>query len=235
MDRFYETREAALKHWVTATQRIITNTYTQIPNDELQDTFECQWQRASTYGHVSIFCSLGDWASNITDILKDESIDKFQFENQKEAPRIYRYFTRLLLVVSEIITDFQDIYIQAEDLKGNKDNYRARMFLSSNDPDLFPIQSLFDFINKVCKHKVKNIHRCNHHLKMYFSDNASATFDLENLIRIDDLNFSSFKEGILMPKLQGVLQVVIECYHKMDEYFTTIGKDGFTRICKANS
>jgi hypothetical protein len=32
-----------------------------------------------SYEHISIFCSLGEWANNISDILKDDSKDYYNF------------------------------------------------------------------------------------------------------------------------------------------------------------
>jgi hypothetical protein len=209
-----------------------------ITTDDLKDTFECKWQNKSNCGHVSIFCSLGDWASNITDILRDESLDKCYFEDQNEASRIFRYYTRLLLVVSEILTDFQDIYLKAENLKSNRvNNDVARDFLYSI-PEISerPIQNLFNFINSICKHKTSNIHKCNHHLPVYFSDNLLEKHVLDELIHIKNLDFiSASKAGILMPKIGDILGIIIVCYKNIDSYFFDLNTSGFDRICKAYS
>jgi hypothetical protein len=237
MKRFYEIRANALFYWINSTNRIITDEYSQMVTDELRDTYECKWQNKSTCGHVSLFCSLGEWASNITDILRDESLDKNYFEDQNEANRIYRYYTRLLLVVSEILTDFQDIYLQAEDLKSDRKNKDiARKFLYSI-PEIseYSIQNLFDFINSVCKHKTSKVHKCNHHLPFYFSDNIGDTNNLNDLIHIKDLKFESAKTGILMPKLQHILSIIVICYKSIDNYFNKVDNAGFQKICKSYS
>jgi len=131
----------------------------------------------------------------------------------------------------------QDLYLQAEDLKRNrKNNDLARKFLYSI-PEIseYPIQDLFDFINSVCKHKTSNIHKCNHHLPLYFSDNVDESHDFDDLIHIKGLNFESAKTGILMPRLQYVLSIIITCYKSIDVYFNGTGNAGFQKICKSYS
>jgi hypothetical protein len=240
MTRFFEYRSNALYYWINKTNRIITDRYSLITTDDLVDTFECKWQRKSTNGHISIFCSLGEWASNITDILKDESLDKCYFENEEESQTLYRYFTRLLLVVSEIITDFQDIYIVSLGLNPNNTNDRKkaapRKFLFGiNEVEPDPLTEIMSFINNICKHKTQHIHKYHHHLPVYFADNAdTGNLDLKNYIHIKNLDFSSKRLGIIMPKLSSILYTIILCYDKLDYYF---GSDqaAFKRICDAYS
>lgn len=236
MTRFYESRINALNYWIDSTNRVITDKYSSIKNDDLVDTFECKWQNSSTCGHVSIFCSLGEWASNITDILKDESLDKCYFEDAEESQLLYRYFTRLLLVVSEMLTDFQDIYMMSQGLdpKNHKDRKSAaprRFLFGIKEVELDPLTEILGFTNNVCKHKTQHIHKCNHHLSIYFSDNPeSGKLDINQYIHTKNLEFTNGKAGIIMPKLSYILYTVILCYEKLDHYF---GKDAvaFNKIC----
>jgi len=234
MNRFSEHRLTALNYWVDSTKRIIIDNYSTKASDDLVDTFECKWQNQSTKGHVSIFCSLGDWASNITDILKDKSSDKCHFENEDESQRIYRYFTRLLLVVSEILTDFEDMYIASLDLNpyDKKDKKKARNFLFSvKKGEEEPLSQIFEFINNVCKHKSQHIHKCNHHLKVHFADNTDTIkLNLKNYIHTENLDFSPPKSGVIMPKLLKILYTVFLCYKNINEHFDS-DKAAFERIC----
>jgi len=71
---FKDVREQAFQLWEQGTNRNC-----QLINDDITGSFECKWQDRATfalgYEHISIFCSLGEWANNISDILKDESYD----------------------------------------------------------------------------------------------------------------------------------------------------------------
>ncbi|GAB2683447.1 hypothetical protein GCM10027037_00330 [Mucilaginibacter koreensis] len=238
MTRFYEIRANALAYWIKQTKRVITDDISSIPNDDLSETFECSWQRKSDCGHVSIFCSLGDWASNITDILRDESLDKCHVENKEESKQLFRYYTRLLLVISELLTDFQDLYIEAAGLpaRDKKSNTAARNFLFSL-PEIkeYPVQEIFDFINTICKHKNKNLHRCNHHLDLFFDDSKEEKPSKTQLVHIKNLSFDGQKDGILVPKLQYFLTVLLQCYKNIDHYFEHENKQGFEKVCKAYS
>lgn len=240
MTRFFEYRLNALNYWIDSTNRIITDKYSTIPSDNLVNTFECRWQNKSTKGHISIFCSLGEWASNITDILKDESLDKCYFENEEESQLLYRYFTRLLLVVSEILTDFQDIYIVSLGLNPKNNSHKKqaapRKFLfgiKEVDPD--PLTEILNFINNVCKHKTQHIHKCNHHLPIHFEDNTNTSkLDLKEFIHIKNLEFSTNKAGIVMPKLSSILYTIILCYEKLNYYFES-DEPAFDKICEVYS
>jgi len=237
MTRFYEARADALYYWINSTKRIITDKYSLITTDDLAETFECKWQNKSEHGHISIFCSLGEWASNITDILKDEAFDKCYFENEDESQILYRYFTRLLLVVSEILTDFQDIYIVSLGLDPKNHDHRRkaapRKFLfgiPEVDPD--PLTEMLNFINNVCKHKAQHIHKCNHHLPLHFADNPNEQLESKNYLHLKNLDFTTNKLGIVMPKLSSILYTVILCYNKLDYYFNS-DKIAYNKICNA--
>lgn len=236
MNRFFETRINALEYWIEGTHRVIADKYSGLTNDDYSGSFECQWQNKSECGHVSIFCSVGEWASNITDILREESLDKYFFKKEDEGRKLFRYYTRLLLVVSEMLTDFQDMYLQANELKSNAvNNDTARKFLFPIKEILHltnPIQEMFDFVNKICKHKTKNIHKCNHHLPLVFSDNKSEFYDTNCLIHLQNLDFTTPKQGILVPTLRQILYTVITCYKSMDEHFNDPDSNGFKKICE---
>ena len=67
---------------------IDTNRNCLLVNDDMTGSFECKWQVRATqqlgYEHISMFCSLGEWANNISDILKDDNIDYCNFLNDED-------------------------------------------------------------------------------------------------------------------------------------------------------
>jgi len=168
---FRQTREDALLQWLKTTKREITIDSGKLLTDNLSNAFECEWQGLAN-DHVSLFCSLGEWGSNITDSLMDSRFDDYHFENEDESEVLFRYYTRMFLVISEMLTDFQDIYKKAESITDNKiaRNYYFQSVLPENNT----ITQLLNFINKICKHKTNNFHICNHHNEIRFED-AGAT------------------------------------------------------------
>jgi len=177
-----------------------TNRNCQLDNDDITGSFECKWQDRATfeldYQHISIFCSLGEWASNISDILKDESCDYYDFLNDENRQALFRYYTRLLLVVSEIICDFEEIVQKIESSQTKK----AREFLSDKRGE---VDSLLNFVNRVCKHKVKTMHRCNHHLPIWFDD-CPQRHAFTKPISIGNLDFNQ-PDGILRSSCSVIL------------------------------
>lgn len=114
MTLFGEIRKAALEYWAAQTGRQIRDANGNLLlTDDFVDAYECDWQNGYNGGHVHLFCSLGDWASNLTDLLKDDRYDELDLESEDDAKLLFRHYTRMLLIISEILTDFQDIYIHA--------------------------------------------------------------------------------------------------------------------------
>lgn len=80
---FGDARKQAFHNWEGTTFRNCDGI-----NDELTGSWECKWQDAATernYNHISIFCSLGDWGSNVTDILKDNRYDSYSFFGRRAS------------------------------------------------------------------------------------------------------------------------------------------------------
>jgi len=207
---FGNTRKQAFSLWETSTNRNCNGV-----NDDITGSFECKWQDRATldmrYSHISIFCSLGEWANNISDILQQDSCDYYNYLDEDHCQALFRYYTRLLLVISEILTDFEKIIIE---VKVSIDTQKAREFFSAKQGE---IHALFAFINKICKHKTSDLHRCNHHLPIWFED-CKEPHSFRNLISISNLDFNH-PDGILVPKLNYFINVVIQCYARLDELF----------------
>jgi len=220
---FGDTRKRAFCHWETETHRNC-----RLVNDDITGSPECKWQDRATlklgYQHISIFCSLGEWASNISDILRDDSCDCYDFLDYEHRQALFRYYTRLLLVVSEVLCDFEKI-VQTIQPPGSG---KARDFLSVRKGD---VGSTLGFINKVCKHKVGELHLCNHHLRIWFED-CSRGHTFTRPIAVGRVAESDFKEadGILVPKLSYLIEVILGCYARLD-YFFENETDAFTMIC----
>lgn len=218
---FGEQRKQVLQYWEEQTNRDCRPI-----NDDMNSSFECKWQDRARddfgYNHISIFCSLGEWANNISDILKDEIYDKYIFQNDDQSQALFRYYTRLLLVVSEMLSDFSNIV----KMMSSFDTTKAREFLSDNKRD---VNSLLEFINKVCKHKVNNFHQCNHHLPILFEDQKENP-EFYSPISVKNINLSN-PDAILMPKLNFIIQIVLNCYARIDELFDS-EIDKFKIICE---
>lgn len=217
---FSDTRKQAFYRWKAGTNRNCRGV-----NDDITESFECKWQDRATdelgYEHISIFCSLGEWASNISDILKDDSCDYCDFLNDEHRRALFRYYTRLLLVVSEILCDFEEIVQKIESPQPKK----AREFLSDGGGE---VDSLLGFVNNVCKHKVPKLHRCNHHLPIWFEDCLQGdTFTRP--ISIGNLKFDE-ADGILVPRLSYFIDVILQCYTHLDALFEQ-ETDKFKMIC----
>ena len=233
--RFKKVREGALEYWKVGSKRKRRKFY-----DDVLGTFECKWQNKVEQYHVSIFCSLAEWANNITDILSEKSYDDLRFGNKKERVVLFRYYTRFLLVASEMLTDFQDIYVRGHSNYNQKNKNEtekqfhkrlkteSRAVLSENTIE---IQELFSFINKVCKHKAnRGYHYNNHHNDYVFGD-----FDKQQLgNELISLKSIEFKKDIkiLVPELKHILSVIIQSYKKTDSIFAMRSKV-FETICES--
>jgi len=268
--RFYDFRIDALKKWLAITNRDFDLKYSNICNDDINDSFECSWQILYEKKHVHVFCGIGEWANNITDILLDtrydylyltNNIHKNNEEYEEESKMLFRYHTRLLLVVSEMITDFEDIL--AEFLKKNINNkiekIEIRKILSNGKFKEKPIESIFseeknkenhieynavnvlmEYINSVCKHKFgktdqSKIHRVNNHLPYEFQLNINIE-DIYNFNNKLKLGSSTDFTYILVPNIELVTEIVLNCYDVLDNQFKCEdNKDKFLNFCENNS
>lgn len=237
MTQYSNIRKDALKHWKSRSNRVFKVT------DNISNSIECIWQKAAFdlgYRHISIFCSIGEFGSHITDLLRDNRFDKYEFDQSEEINElIFRYYSRILLITSEILTDFQDLYIiadqklttkelgriQGKTLRKYQDNARQNLANGTKN-----IKELLDYINKICKHKTSNFHICNHHIKYLFNDfhknvnskrrrielgniNQFTSYDQETLIMHNKPNF------IVVPKLHFIIDLIIDGYKVLDNLF----------------
>ena len=170
-------RKDVLTDWKSRSKRVFKVT------DNLVDTIECSWQNKAFdlgYNHISIFCSIGQFVSHITDLLRDYRFDKYEFGKSEEVNElIFRYYSKILLIASEDFTNFQDLYILADEkittnqlnrfskneIRVKQDNARHKLAKGTEK-----IKKLLDYINKICKHKTANFHLCNHHIQFLFED-----------------------------------------------------------------
>jgi hypothetical protein len=76
-----------------------------------------------------LFCSLADWTCNITDILTDHRFDQLDLEDELGGEIVARFYTRFLLVASELFVDLEQLGMDA---RQDNDRQRARQFLSPN-------------------------------------------------------------------------------------------------------
>jgi len=228
MKRFHEIRIKALESWASVTKRQIVNEFGELTTDNYMGAFECKWQNGFEDGHVNLFCSLGDWGCNVTDILKETKYDYLDLDDEEEAKVLFRYYTRFLLVLSEMLTDFQDIYIHAETLKTRDSKQIARNFYAGNiGKDQYT--EVFNFINSVCKHKTQHVHLCNNHNQIIFEDSGVVPITL-NYIRLGDVS-SLNKNAVLVPFLHHFTNILLYSYVALDDYFYLHPKK-FETLCK---
>lgn len=245
---FSKIRRDALTHWKSRSRRVFKVT------DNFSNSIECEWQNKSLtlgYHHISIFCSVGQFVSHVTDLLRDYRYDKYEFDRDENVNEIlFRYYSRLLLITSEILTDFQDLYILADnklstkqlgglrgkDLKDKQDKARTELSTNSNK-----VQLLLDYINKVCKHKTSNIHLCDNHIKYLFLDYHTNVKKYKKRIELGNIrNYTSYDPAtfkrhvkpdfIVVPSLIYVIDTIVNGYASLDNLFEK-DKSKFRFIC----
>lgn len=212
-------RERAYQVWLATTFRNCEGI-----NDDITGSYECKWQdraRANNYEHISIFCSLGEWANNVTDLLKDTFRDAYSFTDFDQSQALFRYYTRMLLVTSEMLVDFVDILDLV--MPGHP---KARRKLLSDNP--FGVDDLLGYVNTVCKHKAGRIHYCNHHLPIWFEDCAIPS-PYDQPLRVKNLDYRS-PDSVLVPRLGDILMTVIGGYNRLHELFEA-DEEKFKVVC----
>jgi hypothetical protein len=118
--------------------------------------------------------------------------DGLDFTAEQDKDVLFRHYTKILLTVSEIMTDFQDMLstfrvgrlLTDAELGSEKGASRQELDKYSGQGNT---QRLFTFINNICKHKINNIHVCNHYLHIHFADSGTASAS-GNTIRINNVN-----------------------------------------------
>jgi len=181
--------------------------------DDYSESAWCKIQNECTENgkHCSLICSLGDWLDNISDLLHDSRFDALTAENYDI---MFRYYTRILLLVSEVIEDFVMLNKQILNLPGKKEASRdlEKGILASNE-----LKELSQFINTVCKHKTENdnLHVHNHHLQIEFIDLGADKH--ENQIRLNNQEWTSINHDttILIPPLNYFIDLIIKANNKI--------------------
>ncbi len=225
--------------WIAGTKRQLsyledTEKYGTLVDDSYWDSYECMWQhragdlRTDVNWHVPHFCSLGDWARNVTDLLTDTRYDALGFIERTDQEFLFRFYGRLLFVVSEILDDFESIICDAHLISINQQ--AARRKLLSNHVD---VAQLLQYTNTVCKHKGRsNLHLHNHHLKYWFEDSGTkCTFANPISLSKPNLEVDSKPDGIAVPSLATIITAATEGYAVLDSLFEKEpGK--FTSFCR---
>ena len=246
--QFKTIRKNALLKWLTESGRKFKTT------DNIASAFECSWQDSGAnngFNHISIFCSIGEFASHITDLLRDYRYDNYEYDKSEEINEVlYRYYSRLLLIASEVITDLQDLWILAN-YELNTKQYNgldistrrtyqdaARNAISINQDDL---NNLFDYINRVCKHKTQNLHICNNHIQYHFEDSKNTNGirkaikigNIKSFISYDKTTFKKHQKptNMIVPKLEYIIDQIINSYIIVNNLFANHSHK-FEHICK---
>jgi hypothetical protein len=233
-------RKRTLEYWLKETKRI-RHEHTPF-DDDRNYALDCNWQDNATelkYTHISLFCSLGEWASNITDLLDEEKYDNLNYHTGSDYVVLYRVYTRFFLVISELIEDFIAIYAETKNINNKKnagESFEENYFQEGE------LQRLSDFINNICKHKYKKsdnkdmdkeMHKYDHHLPKAFEDisDDDITFPFTQIIGLNNLVFTEEPDTcILIPKLQYLIETIVKCYLKIDNLFKT-DRASFILIC----
>jgi len=237
MTHYSTIRRNVLGHWKTRSHRVFKVT------DNFANSIECTWQNKADdlgYKHISVFCSIGQFASHITDLLRDNRFDKYDYDQSAEINELlFRYYSRILLIASEIFTDFQDLYIIADEkmttkqisglqskvLRPKQDN--AREVLASGTQK---VKLLLDYINKICKHKTANFHICNHHIDILFEDFHKNIKSKKKRVEVGNINqYTSYDAStlakhikpnyIVVPSLKNLIDLIIDGYKALDNLF----------------
>lgn len=222
MEEFGKIREAALKYWFEQTKRD--------PNHEdfSFETYEDIWARKYTSEgmHNSLFCSMKEWNSHITDLLSDSSLDKFKFkfEDEEKSEVFFRYYTRFLLIISEVISDFSKML---ELIVGGKQEMNRKL-LSSSELE-FDVKQLIGYINNICKHKIekssdKALHNRNHHCQKVFADSPGYKRSNKAVHVGDFIKAGIVKALIESPKLKDLIDQVMNCYIVVDKKMEALNK-----------
>lgn len=221
---FGAVRPEALGSWQRNTHRVGSGLF-----ERYEESCECRWQTHAKetlgFNHISIFCSLADWACNITDILSDPRYDNLRFDDELHRRVLARYFTRVFLVATEQLSDLQSIVQVAKSLAAKP----ARAFLSEENGWVDHVHA---FANRICKHKAGtgNFHECNHHLSLYFQDGPPPPASSASI----SLGCLDLKNGdsILYPTLSDIVHGISKAYDRVDELMIT-NEEACRAVCDA--
>ena len=153
--------------------------------------------------HLALFCNLGDWGSQISDLLLDTSNDEVNLTNGDTARKLFRYYTRLMLIIAELVADIAELATVLEgQTKGNRKSIK--------DGD-----ELIAFVNNFVKHKKNNSYCHDHHLPIVFADthNESATTEDVTFGQLSAENSKRF----FIPKLKSIVEIALASEKKLIE------------------
>ncbi len=216
MKLFKTIREKVLDNWNTELSR-------KREHGSLSDNYSgsnlCCWQNEclSIKKHCSFICSFGDSLDNISDLLRDKRFDEL---TNGEGKVLFRFYTRVLLIVSKIIEDIVTLDKNLKDFKGKKE---ATAHLEADYFNEGELKAISAFINSVCKHKTErnNLHVHNHHLKTEFEDFDDN--EHQNQIRLNHQDWATINNNttILMPRLSYFIYIIIRLDKKFDALLRT--------------
>jgi hypothetical protein len=150
-DLFAKSRRLAFEKWQSGTNRQGHGL-----DERYENSYECRWQyhaqESLGYTHISLFCSLADWAGNITDLLSDTRYDDYDFENHDHHYILARYYTRIMMVIAEHLADLQQMAQVMLEMKSSK---AARELISPSDEKNW-VNHFHAFVNHICKHKAED-------------------------------------------------------------------------------
>jgi hypothetical protein len=219
MPVFKYIREHSLKIW---NEGLVRSREEGERSDDYSKSKICSIQVACTAEghHCSILCSLGDWLDNVSDALYDTTFDDLDTEEPDSANVLFRYYTRLLLVVSEVMEDLEWLHLVGIGLEQNSaKRYEAGRDLEKSILANEELKKLSGFINSICKHKAQsnNFHVDNHHLDILFEDGKATKTD--NQFSIDNMIFGSMDKDttILIPRLNYFIMIIVVVYNKVLE------------------
>ncbi|MEP7110656.1 MAG: hypothetical protein ABI760_21870 [Ferruginibacter sp.] len=183
-------------------------------SDDYSKSEWCQIQGTCSENgkHCNFICSYCDWLDNISDQLRDERFDNLSTNTDYLV--LFRYYTRILLIVSEITQDFIMINKIAKKL-GSKE--ASEKDLEENILPVKELNRLSQFINTVCKHKSErnNLQVHNHHLVIEFEDFNEMIHENQINFNNQDWNEMNSATTILMPKLTFFIEIIISLNNKI--------------------
>jgi len=230
--KFGPIRRSVLRNWLLLTGR------KRVGYNDTYNKYECAWQTKHQTDdrskfHYSVFCSMGDWNTNLTDLLEDNRLDQCYFSNEDHKAALFRFYTRIFLVCSEIYTDFQDLISTFEkgELLTKKEFYEASPISRARMNEIYipeGFEKFFQYINNLNKHKLYNLHMCNHHVDYFFVDSfmlqpETEIIKLENIYEFFPRNGHSLIDKhpthIEVPQLSLVVELVSSLYHLVSKLF----------------
>jgi len=210
--KFKEIRNEVFKYWLKELDR--TRAEGDL-SDNYSESYLCKWQNELTGKelHCSFLCSIADWLDNFSDLLHDGRYDDL---NGESSEVLFRFYTKIMLIASEILEDFVCLHGKIKDIKKKKSMGKDLEQHGFRDGEL---GQLSNFINSVGKHKTEkeNYHVHNHHLKHEFEDFGGSVH--ENQISISSLSWSTVDDEttILMPPLKYFAEVIVKLNHNLDK------------------